>query len=261
MTQTDHDPLLTMLDRLDSPAPVRMRERIFTGWFSAPSVLGEVYAAVTDQGVQFLRSVESVDYDPAVFAALYRARFARPLRQQHHPPADLLPALRGNPDTPELELSTLSQFQRAVLCATRNIPAGETRPYSWIAREAGRPSAVRAAASTLARNPVPLLVPCHRVTRADGAVGQYLFDSATKQRMLRDEGADLDEIALLTARGVHYVGSDTTHVVCLPTCHHARRLSRRHRREFRTTAAATEAGYRPCHDCRPTIPVSESTAN
>ena len=55
--------------------------------------------------------------------------------------------------------------------AAATIPRGETRPYGWIARQAGRPRAVRAAASALAANPVPLLIPCHRIVQADGVAG------------------------------------------------------------------------------------------
>jgi len=193
MNEVDHDPLLTTLAELDVPAPTGMAQRVFTGWLTASSVLGEVYVAVSDRGVQFLRSAAFVDDDPTTFAQLYRHRFDRPLRPSQHPPAGLSTALHGRDGSPALDLTTLSPFHRAVLTATRRIPAGETRPYTWVAREAGRPNAVRAAASALARNPVPLLVPCHRVTRMGGEVGQYLFGPATKRRLLRDEGVDLDE--------------------------------------------------------------------
>ena len=66
-------------------------------------------------------------------------------------------------------------FERSVLDVTSRIPAGQVRPYGWVAREAGRPAAVRAAASVLARNPVPLLVPCHRVVRGTGVLGDYMY--------------------------------------------------------------------------------------
>ena len=135
--------------------------------------------------------------------------------------------------------------------ATRSIPAGETRPYGWVAREAGRPTAVRAAASVLARNPVPLLVPCHRVVRADGAPGDYLFGPAHKTALLQGEGANLDDVAALARRGLHYLGSDTTGIVCFPTCHQARRITPAHRVGFTTVGEAVSAGYRPCRSCRP----------
>jgi methylated-DNA-[protein]-cysteine S-methyltransferase len=51
--------------------------------------------------------------------------------------------------------------------------------------------------------------------------------------------------------GLRYIGSDTTRVVCWPTCHHAKRISAAHRVPFRSLGAAAGAGYRPCRDCRP----------
>lgn len=168
------------------------------------------------------------------------------------PPAGLLPALRGRRGSPpSLDLGGLSDFERDVLTATRRIPTGETRPYGRVAREAGRPRAVRAVGTVLARNPVPLLVPCHRVVRADGQVGDYMFGATHKEELLRGEGANLDDVAAHARQGVHYLGSDTTGVVCFPTCHHARRITTAHRHRFRTIGAALAGGYRPCRTCRP----------
>jgi len=204
--------------------------------------------------VQFVRSADAFDGDPGAFAQAYRQRFARPLRPADRAPAGLLPVLRGRRGpTPPLDLSGLSEFERNVLAATRAIPTGETRPYGWVAREAGNPHAVRAAASVLARNPVPLLVPCHRVVRADGALGRYLFGAEHKENLLRGENANLDDVSALARRGVHYLGSDTTGIVCFPTCHHARRITPAHRAGFATAADAVAAGYRPCRSCRPVI--------
>jgi len=210
--------------------------------------------AFTPLGVQFVRSADAFDGDPGAFAQAYRQRFARPLRPADRAPAGLLPVLRGRRGpTPPLDLSGLSEFERNVLATTRAIPTGETRPYGWVAREAGNPHAVRAAASVLARNPVPLLVPCHRVVRADGAIGRYLFGAEHKETLLRSENTNLDDVAALARRGVHYVGSDTTGIVCFPTCHHARRITPAHRAGFATVADAVAAGYRPCRSCRPVI--------
>src|SRR5678816_1686056 len=69
-----------------------------------------------------------------------------------------------------LDLRGVSEFERAVLMKALEIPRGEVRPYGWIAREIGRPGAVRATGSVLAKNPVPLLIPCHRVVRSDGTI-------------------------------------------------------------------------------------------
>jgi O-6-methylguanine DNA methyltransferase len=132
------------------------------------------------------------------------------------------------------------------------IPRGEVRPYGWIAAEIGRPRAVRAVGTALAHNPVPLVVPCHRVVRSDGSIGQYsLGGPAAKRTVLAAEGLDPDELEAGARAGLRYLGSDTTHIVCLPTCHNAKRITPRHRVPFRSLAAATTAGYRACRECRP----------
>ena len=143
-----------------------------------------------------------------------------------------------------------------MLAATRRIPAGETRPYAWVAREAGRPQAVRAAAGVLARNPVPLLVPCHRVIRADGRIGDYMFGPEHKEQLLRGEHADLDTLVGYARRGVHFLGSDTTGIVCFPSCHNARRISAAHRQRVPQRRRRGGRGLPPL----PQLPARECAA-
>jgi methylated-DNA-[protein]-cysteine S-methyltransferase len=80
-------------------------------------------------------------------------------------------------------------FRLKVLKATAEIPYGQTASYRQVASAAGSPNAVRAAGSALATNPLPVLVPCHRVLRSDGTIGQYLGGSAAKTRLLTLERA------------------------------------------------------------------------
>lgn len=80
-------------------------------------------------------------------------------------------------------------FQRRVWEALRRIPRGETRTYSQIADDIGQPAAARAVANACARNPTPVVVPCHRVVRSDGALGGYALGPARKQKLLTQEGA------------------------------------------------------------------------
>src|SRR5262249_5759625 len=140
----------------------------------------------------------------------------------------------------------------AVLRKALEIPRGEVRPYSWIAREIGHPKAVRAVGSALAHNPVPILIPCHRVVKSDGTLGQYsMGGDEAKRRLLAAEGARPGPLEALARRGVRYFGSDTTRVFCFPSCRHARRVMAHHRVEWASEAAARRAGYRPCNVCRP----------
>jgi methylated-DNA-[protein]-cysteine S-methyltransferase len=80
-------------------------------------------------------------------------------------------------------------FRREVLRATARIPYGRTASYREVAREAGSPAAHRAAGSALATNPLPILVPCHRVVPAGGGLGDYRGGAAAKAQLLGLEGA------------------------------------------------------------------------
>ena len=152
----------------------------------------------------------------------------------------------------DLDLRGTTPFEQAVWRKALDIPRGEVRPYGWIAAEIGRPKAVRAVGTALGHNPVPLIVPCHRVVRTDGFIGQYaLGGPANKRTILAGEGADPDGLEDLARSGVRYVGSDTTHIFCLPTCRDARRVTARHEVRFRSSGDASAAGYRPCKHCRP----------
>jgi O-6-methylguanine DNA methyltransferase len=221
---------------------------------------GPLHVAFSRRGI---RLVELTD-DEATFRAAYAARFGdRPLRPADAPPPGLLAGLEGRASsrrpTLRYDLSGLSPFVQAVLHKTAEIPRGEVRPDSWVAAEVGRPSAVRATGTALARNPVPILIPCHRVVRADGRIGHYSLGRGVKIGLLRAEGIDLDELADLAASGMRYVGSTTSAVYCLPTCASARRIASRYRVTFRSEDDAAAAGYRPCGHCRPISAVSSTT--
>ncbi len=80
-------------------------------------------------------------------------------------------------------------FRRDVLRATEQIPYGQTASYRDVATRAGSPNAVRAAGSALATNPLPIVVPCHRVLRTGGGLGQYRGGPEAKAQLLTLEGA------------------------------------------------------------------------
>ena len=82
----------------------------------------------------------------------------------------------------------LTEFEWKVLKATLKIPLGQTRSYQWIAKEIGRPKAVRAVGSALGKNPFAPLVPCHRVIRSDGVLGHYSGGKNKKVELLKLEG-------------------------------------------------------------------------
>jgi methylated-DNA-[protein]-cysteine S-methyltransferase len=86
-----------------------------------------------------------------------------------------------------VDLRLAKGFRRAVLEHLREIPYGVTESYTTVARAAGNPGAVRAAGSACATNPIPLVVPCHRVVRRDGTYGQYRGGPEVKHALLTME--------------------------------------------------------------------------
>jgi O-6-methylguanine DNA methyltransferase len=113
----------------------------------------------------------------------------------------LATAARGRNDDFPLDLSWARDFEREVLAAAREIPYGQTRSYAWLARAARRPLAVRAAASVMARNPLWLLIPCHRVIYADGRLGPYgSSGQARKRELLAREGVQLKPLRRLAKK-------------------------------------------------------------
>jgi AraC family transcriptional regulator, regulatory protein of adaptative response / methylated-DNA-[protein]-cysteine methyltransferase len=123
------------------------------------------------------------------------ARFpAAPLRADDPAAAALLAATiarvespRGGPDLPLAHAGTA--FQRSVWAALREIPPGRTATYAELARRLGAPRAVRAVAGACAANPWAVLVPCHRVLRADGGLAGYRWGLERKRALLAREAA------------------------------------------------------------------------
>ena len=153
--------------------------------------LGCLLVAATERGIS---AVNVGDSDTALEAALQKEYFAAKI---HRNDANLKPwvgtllrHLKGQ--QPHLDLPVDVQataFQWRVWEALRKIPYGQTRSYSEIARAIGHPRATRAVARACATNPVPIVIPCHRVVRADGGLGGYGLGIERKQALLEQEGA------------------------------------------------------------------------
>lgn len=246
---------LRELGRVRAPAGVAdavlARLGLGAAYAALDSVIGPLFVAYDRGGVIAVRRAPSA----RAFEADFRKTFGRPIHRAPAPPAWLARSLAspGSARALPVDLATRSPFERAVLAKAREIPAGEVRSYAWVAREIGHPAAVRAVGSALGRNPVPLLIPCHRVLRSDGSISDFIFGPGAKRTLLRHEGVDPDALARLGREGVRYLGSDTTRIYCFPTCRAARRITVRHRVPFGSTRQAARAGYRPCRLCRPAL--------
>jgi O-6-methylguanine DNA methyltransferase len=252
------------LAELAVPAPATLRESVLVEvgladhYARIESPLGPLVVSWNGRGVS---GVDQVD-DNAEFEARHADSTGRRAIPGTLPPR-LATAIARRLDGDRrvrlpLDLRGHSDFEQDVWRKALDIPRGEVRPYGWVAAEIGRPRAVRAVGTALGHNPVPLIVPCHRVVRTDGSVGQYsLGGPENKRSILAAEGLDPDEMEDAARRGERLVGCASTKIVCWPTCRTGRHMLERNRRPFRSLAAAGAAGYRPCKICRPVaVPVA-----
>ena len=228
---------------------VLVRTALADQYVTMEGPLGTIYVGFTINGISCVVPTGSEEQ----FLVRHEVFVGRPAYRVPAMPRRLETALRRSLDTGRLgklpvDLRQLTLFQRQALDVTAQIPPGEVRPYSWVARQMGNDGAVRAVGSALARNPVPIVIPCHRVVKSDGSVGNYAFGPQMKARLLAHEGMDP---TLFAPGSPRYVGSDTTGIYCFPTCRNARRISAQHRIEFRFSGVAEDAGYRACEVCRP----------
>ena len=94
----------------------------------------------------------------------------------------------------QLEPGDATDFQRRVWDVTRTVVFGQVRTYAWVAERIGCPGASRAVGTALGRNPVPLIVPCHRIVRSDGRLGGFSATGgvALKRMLLEHEGVKFD---------------------------------------------------------------------
>lgn len=222
-------------------ASVRLGTGLIPGYKVYEAPVGEVAVVFSTEGVSSVRLVAELD----------------PMAVEANPPrawAKLIPrALEsGRPGDLPLDLRPVTPFRRRVLTQATAIPRGEVRSYGWLAHHVGKPGAARAVGSAMATNPVPLIVPCHRVVRSDGHIGAYsLGGPHNKWILLESEGAHPDHLEELAASGIRYLGSDTTGVYCVPSCRHAGRISEQHLHTFGSSREARQAGFRPCRTCQP----------
>ena len=142
--------------------------------------------------------------------------------------------------TVPVDLTGVHDFQARVLAEAIRIPFGEVDSYAALARRVGPPRAARAVGNALGANPVPVIVPCHRIIRGDGTWGHYAFGGHMKTALLT-----------LERETPALVGCATTRIICRRGCAHEQRIHDANRIVFASVADAKSVGYRPCRTCRP----------
>jgi O-6-methylguanine DNA methyltransferase len=239
-------------------APRGMAERVLAevglgdSYARFDTVLGEVYVAWNRRGVSAAARMASAQE----FEEWFRTEVGRPLSASS-PPADLAAKIQdelSGKRRMRFDFRGLTEFEQAVLRKTREIPRGEVRPYGWIAREIGHPAAVRAVGTALANNPIPYFIPCHRVVRTDGHIGNYGGGGPeAKRAILTMEGVRLTRLQEMARSGYRYQGMKTTKIFCFPTCYTGRRALEKNIVWLHDEASARAAGFRPCKICRPAV--------
>ncbi len=154
------------------------------------SPFGPVFVAKTIKGVCFINLSKISD---AEFQSLLREKFRKkPIRNNEKLQSviyELLDYFNGSHVNFKsiLDLNNGTTFQRKVWEKISEIPYGELRTYKWIAREIGNLNAVRAVGNAVGKNPVPPIIPCHRVIRTDGNLGGFSSGIPLKKWLIKLE--------------------------------------------------------------------------
>ena len=181
-----------------TPTAYRERGAGLTIFYSVlPCPLGWLLVGATDRGICKL----SLGDESAALIADFEKEFANAERLRDDEglggwTSQVIAWLKGWQPALDLPLDLrATAFQHRVWAALQAIPVGETRSYSDIAAAIGQPKATRAVAQACARNPVALVIPCHRVVRKDGELGGYRWGIERKQRLLESEARHKNDLS------------------------------------------------------------------
>lgn len=222
-----------------------------------PSPLGHLLIARTESGVSLVEYLDSPDVGRSVLGrrpGLDATEDSGTVEMFYRELLDYLEGRRAHLEWPiDLGLAR-SEFHRGVLRATAAIPYGAVCSYAGIACEIGKPTASRAVAQALRWNPLPIVVPCHRVVGSSGALVGYAGDKVDlKRRLLTVEGVSTPGGTRIP-RASMYVSMPGETSYCLPTCTWIPGVDHPHRfLLFGLRERAEAAGLAPCTDCRPDL--------
>jgi methylated-DNA-[protein]-cysteine S-methyltransferase len=232
--------------------PIR-RPLVRAGIINA-SRLGRLLVAESPRGIVAVRFLDSLDSSSMLNALKMRFDLVEDDDVAARIQREIEKYLQGDMhalDRPvDLSLVETDFQRRALTRLRRTVPPGSVITYQALAAAVGAPSGQRAVGNTMAINPVPLYVPCHRVIRSDGTVGEYGGGIERKLRLLRAEGFRVDRSRRLPTTAV--LGHLQTHIFCRPQCRSAMRADRARMLIFADSEHARGAGMRACKMCRPT---------
>ncbi len=225
-----------------------------------PSPLGNLLIGLSDRGVslvEYLGRGRDLGHSRLSRLDVVTQEDGAEIEAYYRQLLEYLEGARTRLDWP-LDLRLVaSDFHRTVLEATAGIPYGAVMSYAGVACEVGKPTAVRAVAQALRRNPLPIVVPCHRVVGSSGSLTGYAGHKTNlKQRLLTTEGVRIvkSDRDLQIPRDSMYVGEPNDPWYCLPSCASLRTLEHPHRLVlFGSRERAESAGRAPCTTCRPDV--------
>jgi methylated-DNA-[protein]-cysteine S-methyltransferase len=235
-----------------------LRRRLVTfGIFSSP--IGPILIARTEQGVSMVEYLES---PAAASSRLARLAGDNAVENEDEIEAlfrELIAYLGGQRRRLDWPLDlrwARGDFQRRVLQATSELPYGAVTSYAHIARDIAAPTATRAVAQALRWNPIPIVIPCHRVIGSSGDLTGYAGNKVSlKQRLLAVEGVRTISAreAMRVERRAMYVRYLADAEYCVPTCGELASMPLSKLTLFSSREGAEAAGLLPCTSCRPDL--------
>ena len=217
-----------------------------------PSALGQLLVAESDRGVAAIHYLfvgggeRTLELLRKKFDLIENEPSARRIK------AEIDRVLAGGIDaiSRPVDLSVVeSEFHRRAYMLLRKVPAGAVITYHGLAAIAGHPDAQRAIGTTMATNPIPIFVPCHRVIKSNGTIGNYGGGVDNKIRLLRAEGFEVGRDLRLPSRAV--MGHRHTKIFCRPDCSASRRADPDNALIFADSRHARHEGLRACKLCKP----------
>lgn len=223
--------------------------------FASP--LGPILIAASEHGVALVEYLRGGVADSRLFkmAGVDTQEDGGALERLHGELLDYLAGRRTRLEWPLDLRFARSDFERAVLQATAAVPYGAVSSYTGIAGDVGKPSAVRAVAQALRHNPVPIVVPCHRIVGIGGDLVGYAGDRLNlKERLLAVEGVPTVHARSRIAReAMYHYDPNPDRQYCVPSCGSIVTRPLGQVKLFASRELAERSGLSPCVDCRPDL--------
>jgi len=217
-----------------------------------PSPLGKLLVAESDRGLAAIHFLFISGGDRTLEMLRRKFDLIENEASARRIEAEIDRVLEGGVDAVDrpVDLSLVeSDFQRRAYTLLRKVPAGAVITYQGLAAKVGNPDAQRAIGTTMATNPIPIFVPCHRVIKSDGTIGNYGGGVDNKIKLLRAEGFEVNRDLRLPSGAV--MGHRHTKIFCRPDCSAARRTDPNNALIYADSRHARHEGLRACKLCKP----------